>query len=93
MPRETFDITVEVLNRSLRDTAIATASAYLAYADRTDTIGYAPAYESVFVHTDGEHPVSVTLTITVEIVNDDALKRFMDEMVELSRVMSVERVQ
>jgi (p)ppGpp synthase/HD superfamily hydrolase len=91
MPRETFDITVEVLNRYHKDTAIATASSYLAYADQTDTIGYAPAYESVFVHKDGEHPVSVTLTVSVKIQDDRHLKRFMDELTQLSRVLSVER--
>lgn len=93
VPREIFDITVEVLNRSQDENAIATASAYLAYADQTDTIGYAPDYQDTTVndsHGD-QNPVSVTFTIGLEIPNDSALKRFMDEMAQLSKVLSVER--
>jgi hypothetical protein len=92
VPREIFDITVEVLNRSQDENAIATASAYLAYADQTDTIGYAPDYRDIIVNSHGgQHPVSVTFTIGLQVPNDSALKRFMDEMAQLSKVLSVER--
>lgn len=91
MPNETFDITVTVRDCIEKEIAIARASSYLSYADQTDTVGYAPNFKSVFVHTDGTHPTHVTLTVELEIMNDQELKRFMDEMVQLAKVKSVER--
>lgn len=91
MPRHTFHIVVEVLSCTEERTAIATAASYLAYADQTDTIGYAPAYKNVTVRSNDAGPLSVGLTVTLSIQDDDHLKRFMDELTQLSRVLSVER--
>lgn len=91
--RETFYIVVEVLNRKDEKTAIATAASYLAYGDQTDTIGYAPSYNNVNVFSDASAPVRIGFEIEVNIENDDHLKNFMDEMEQLSRTMSVERVE
>lgn len=93
MPRERFQILVEVLNCADKQTAIATAGAKLAYADQTDTIGYAPDIKNVYVHSDGDGPLSVDLTVEVAIENDEHLKQFMDELAALAPVMSVERVR
>lgn len=91
MPRQEFHIIVEVLNCKERETAIATAASYLAYTDQTDTIGHAPAYTNVSVRSNDAGPLTVGLTVEVQISNDKHLKRFMDEITQLSRVLSVER--
>lgn len=91
MPRKTFKILVEVLNCTDEKTAIATASAKLTYADRTDTVGYAPNISDVRTHFDGDVPISVELTARLQIHGDSHLKEFIDEMTELAPVMSVER--
>lgn len=91
MPRETFQITVEILNRKNENEAIATAAAYLAYADQTDTIGYSPSFTGARSLSDSSGPFAVILTMELNISNDNHLKEFMDEMAHLSRVKSVER--
>lgn len=91
MVRETYEIMVEVLDCIDKETAIATASAYLAYGDQTETFGYAPTIDSVRVHSDGDGPTAVTITTTLTIASDTDRKRFMDELARLSKVVSVER--
>lgn len=91
MARETFTLRVEVLDCIDNGTAIATAAAYLAYGDTTDTIGYAPNIKETEVHTDGDGPIAVTLSIGVNIQDDDHLKLFMDELATMSKILSVER--
>jgi hypothetical protein len=87
--RKTYDIKVEVLNCIEERTAIATAASYLAYADQTNTIGYAPEINAVFTHTDGDGPIAVTLNIIVSLQNDSRKEKFLDEMEHLSKVISV----
>lgn len=86
MPRETYNVRVEVLDCIDSETAIATAAAKIAYADRTDTIGYAPAFETVAVHSDGDGPIGVTLAITVTISNELHREAFEEELGELAAV-------
>lgn len=81
---------VEVLDCVDEQTAIATASAYLAYADQTDTFGYNPTIHQTRVFQDGDGPVAVEFTFDANLPSDDDVKRFMDEMAHLSKVMSVE---
>lgn len=89
--RERFDITVEVLDCVQEETAIATASAYLAYGDQTDTFGYAPTMVGVTVQEDGDGPIAVTIGTILRVQDDDHLKAFMDELTRMSKVVSVER--
>jgi hypothetical protein len=94
----TFAVTVsvndEIGDLNERGLVVADASAYLAYADRTDTFGYLGTLEGVTCHRKHNHAYeAATLTFKAPVPSDDDLKRFMDEMAELSRVMSVERVQ
>jgi hypothetical protein len=87
--RKTYDIKVEVLDCIEERTAIATAASYLAYADQTNTIGYAPEINSVFTHTDGDGPIAVTVNITISLQNDSRKRTFIEEMDRLSKVLSV----
>lgn len=87
--RKEYDIKVEVLNCIEERTAIATAASYLSYADVTDTIGYSPQINSVFTHTDGDGPIAVTFSINVSVQDDTHKERFLDEMEQLSRVLSI----
>lgn len=90
MPRTTFNIRVEVLNRADEQTAIATAAAYLAYSDQTDTIGYAPSFENVCVTCVDGNPIGVQFNISLEIVGEEHQDAFIKEMENLSRVVNIE---
>jgi len=93
MPKEAFEVIVGVAEGIADSTvAIAHASQYLAYADRTDTYGYHGDTFDVNVYGEEDGPFGIGLCFAAPIENDDALKRFMDEMTQLSHVESVERV-
>ena len=92
MPPETFDVIVGVTGQTDEQNAIADVSQYLAYADQTDTFGHRGNVTDVNVYADADGPFAVKLQFTTTIENDDALKRFMDEMTTLARVESVERL-
>jgi|APHM01.1.fsa_nt_gi hypothetical protein len=91
MTRETFTVTVEVLNCIDKETAIATAASYLAYCDMTDTIGYEPNYVDTEVHTDGDGPIAVTLHVELNIAGDSHLSQLMEQFADMSKVLAVER--
>jgi len=91
MAQDHFIIRTEVLDCVDEGNAIATAAAYLAYCDTTDTIGYNPSISNNVVHTNSSGPIAVTLRIGVNIQDDDHLKLFMDELANMSKVLSVER--
>ena len=91
MVRETFHLTVEVLNCTSEETAIATAASYVAYCDTTNTIGYAPKYQSATVVSDADGPIRVNLSVEVQIGIDNHLKQLMDELANMSKILSVER--
>jgi|APHM01.1.fsa_nt_gi hypothetical protein len=100
MAHNEFTITVTALSSDDAQTAVAETSAFLAYTDQTDTIGYAPNFNSVTVHEEmqgvnqqipRQGPDAVTFEIGLAIEDDDHLKRFMDELTRLSRVVSVSR--
>ncbi len=87
-------VTIETPEYTEENASIASAAAYLAYADRTDTFGYAPDIEkAMYWETKkGKHLVDLTFQPMMAI-NDSDRKRFMDEMAKLSRVLTVERVR
>ena len=90
MPLEGFEVIVGVAEGIADSTvAIAHASQYLAYADRTDTYGYHGDTFDVNVYGEGH---AIGLCFAAPLPSDDDLKRFMDEMAQLSKVESVERV-
>jgi hypothetical protein len=90
MPERTYTIHVEVLNCRENETAIAQAAAYLAYADRTDSVGPDPTFDYVRVQEDGDGPIGVDLTVSLYL-SKQSYKRFLDEMKSLRKVISVER--
>jgi hypothetical protein len=93
MPVEGFEVIVAVSETiDNREMAIADASKYLAYADQTDIFGYHGSLLYVKVHGDEDGPFAIGFQFAAPIESDDALKRFMDEMTQLSRVESVERI-
>jgi hypothetical protein len=93
MPVEGFEVIVAA-DEGITDkeTAIADASRYLAYADQTDTFGYHGGILGVDVHGDEGGPFAIGFQFAAPIEDDHALKRFMDEMAQLSHVESVERI-
>ena len=93
MPLEGFEVIVGVAE-GIADSkvAIAHASQYLAYADRTDTYGYHGDTFDVNVYGRGTGPFGIGLCFAAPLPSDDDLKRFMDEMAQLSKVESVERI-
>ena len=93
MPVEGFEVIVGQSGEKNESVAIAAASQYVAYCDQSDTFGYRGDVFDVNVY-DGEEdgPFGIGLCFAAPIENDDALKRFMDEMTQLSHVESVERV-
>jgi len=91
MVRETFHLTVEVLDCTSEETAIATAASYVAYCDTTETIGYVPNYQSATVVSDEDGPIRANLSVESHIENDDHLKELMDEFAHMSKILSVER--
>lgn len=91
MPREMFSIVVGTLAKADEQVAIADASAYLAFADQTDTFGYSPDIKTVKVYRDEDGPIAVDIRVSLAVENDAHLKRFVDQMTHLSRVRSLER--
>jgi hypothetical protein len=93
MTREGFEVIVSQDGQMDEQVAVANAAKYLAYADTTDTFGYEGDVFDVNVY-DGEagRHYGIGLVFSAVILNDDALKRFMDEMTQLAHVESVERV-
>ena len=93
MPVEGFEVIVGVAEGIADSTvAIAHASQYLAYADRTDTYGYHGDTFDVNVYGEEDGPFGIGLCFAVPLPSDNDLKRFIDEMAQLSKVESVERV-
>lgn len=107
MPTQAFEVIVSQNGEQSENNAVANASKYLAYADRTDTFGYHGDVFDVNVYggptsgADAEdsgkpRPASedygIGLCFAAPIPSDDDLKRFMDEMTQLAHVESVERV-
>jgi hypothetical protein len=93
MPVESFEVIVSQSGEKNESVAIAAASQYLAYCDQTGTFGYRGDVFDVNVYGgDGGQDYGIALFFTAPVENDDQLKRFMDEMVRLSHVESVERV-
>jgi len=94
MPVQGFEVIVSVSGDvDSREIAIAEAARYLAYADTTDTYGYDGDTIDVNVYDGGEGlDYGIGIHFVATIGNDDALKRFMDEMTQLARVESVERI-
>jgi|APHM01.1.fsa_nt_gi hypothetical protein len=86
MPRETYEIEVEVLNRVSRENAIATAASYLSYADQTDTIGHNPSYNNVSVRSNDAGPISVTFEVSVTLARPNDYIEFIDELDALSKL-------
>ncbi len=85
-----FAITVEVPNCTSNETAIATGASYLAYADMTDTIGYAPNYTEIEAIEKDENTFQVIYIADLRVFNDDELENLMAEFANMSRVLSVE---
>jgi len=87
MPRESFEVIVGVSSDSCRkeNNAIAEASRYLAYADQTDSYGY---------DADSDETLDWGIGIHFETVieNEKHLRAFLNEMSQLAKVESVERV-
>jgi hypothetical protein len=108
MPKEAFEVIVGQSGNKSEQVAIASAAQYLAYADQTDTFGYSGDVFDVNVYdgptsgadtessgepeTASEFDYGIGLCFAATIENDDALKRFMDEMTQLAHVESVGRV-
>jgi len=94
MPSQAFEVIVgQPESIDSERVAIAESARYLAYSDQTDTFGYHGAvFEvNVFGGGDGEG-WGIGLQFDAVISSDDELKAFMDEMAQLSKVESVERV-
>jgi len=87
-----FTIQIRIDDVTDENVAIAKAGMYLAYADTTETIGYNPNIKRSTVksspNTDGDK--SVTITLGVNIQDDQHLEAFIDEIERLSRVVSFE---
>ena len=94
MPTEAFEVIVSQSGEMNQNVAVANASKYLAYADRTDTFGYDGDVFDVNMYggPTQEQDYGIGLCFAATIVNDDELKAFMDEMTQLAKVESVERV-
>jgi hypothetical protein len=90
MTVKAYEVIVSVdSNVSEKEVAIAHASQYLAYADQTDTFGYSGDVFDTHVYGGS---LAVGLQFSAPFENDDAVKRFMDEMTTLARVESVEEI-
>jgi predicted nicotinamide N-methyase len=85
-----FVITVEVPNCTSNETAIAEGASYLAYADMTDTIGYAPNFTGIEAIEKDENTFQVIYTADLRVFNDDELENLMSEFAIMNRVLSVE---
>lgn len=94
MAREAFEVIVGVSGQIESErVAIAEASSYLSYGDTSDTVGLTSEIIDVDTYGGGDgRDWGIGLTVSLVIENDDELKRFMDEMVALAKVESVERV-
>lgn len=99
MPVEKFNVIITQAGSQTENKAVANASKYLAYADQTDTFGYSGDIIDINVYG-GDYPIGngsvqdfkIEICFAATIINDNDLKKFMDEMVTLSKVESVERV-
>lgn len=93
MPTEAFEVIVSQSGEMNQNVAIANAAKYLAYADQTDTFGYGGDVFDVNMYGGSEtQDYGIGLCFMASVENDDALKRFMDEMTTLAHVESVERL-
>jgi len=90
---QAFEVIVSQNGEQSESNAVANASKYLAYGDQTDTFGlWGDVFDvNVYGGEDGED-YGIGLCFAAPIVNDSELKSFMDEMVVLAKVESVERV-
>lgn len=90
MTRETIRVTVEVSNADTQGAAIAEASAYLAYADQTDT--FAPQRTTINAATVSNTPPSegeiVILDVSVHIPHTAERHRLAKELDTLTKVLN-----
>jgi hypothetical protein len=95
MEKHAYMVAVETPEYAEEGPSIASAAAYLAYGDRTDTFGYAPDIEKAICWEtkEGTSIVDLTFEPMMAMGDDLAKKRFMDEMAQLSRVLTVEQVR
>ena len=93
MPRESFEVIIGVTGQiDSEQVAIAEAASYLSYGDTSDTVGLTSEIIDVDVYGGDAQDWGIGFDLSVVIENDDALKRFMDEMAALAKVESVERI-
>jgi hypothetical protein len=95
MNASAYMVAVEPPQNTTESASIATAAAYLAYADRSDTFGYAPNIEKVvcWETKEGKPIVDFTFEPMIGLGDDSMHERFLHEMAQLSRVLTVERVR
>jgi hypothetical protein len=93
MPVEGFEVIVSQDGAQSENTAVANAAKYLAYADQTDTFGYAGDVFDVNVY-DGNNGMDygIGLCFAAPIPSDDYREQFFDEMETLAKVETFERV-
>lgn len=90
---EAFEIIVSADGELDRDVAIAQATQYLTYTEHTDTVGLGGVFDvNVYGDDSTDQDYGIGLCVEASLNGDDGLKRFMDEMAQLERVESVERV-
>lgn len=93
MPRESFEVIIGVTGDiNTEQVAIAEAAKYLSYCDTTDTVALTSEIIYVDVYGGDGRDWGIVFDLSVGIEDDDALKRFMDEMAALAKVESVERI-
>jgi len=97
MPIKAFEVIVSQNGEQSENTAVANAAKYLAYADQTDTFGLEGDVFDVNVYggdlaEGGPQDYGIGLCFAAPFPSDTYLKLFMDEMVTLAKVESVEQV-
>jgi hypothetical protein len=86
MPVKRFIVTVEASEKNLSaNAAIASASAYLAYADTTNTFAQSRSIYGASVNADAEYQ-TVELSFEVMIENESHYHEFTDELENIARV-------
>jgi hypothetical protein len=89
MPREKYEITVEVLSCIEEEAAIAQAAAHLAEeSDMAQLDQDSMHVRSAVVRTDADGPISVTLTMDISIIHIYAIEDFENELNSISRVIN-----
>jgi len=94
MPTQAFEVIVSQSGEMNQNVAIANAAKYLAACDTTNTFGQEGDVFDVNMYggPTSQQDYGIGLCFAVPIPSDEYLKRFMDEMVQVAHVESVERV-